>query len=271
MPDFPAREPIAGAPVSVVLLACNEGSSFQEVVMSWLAAVKALQREYEVIVVDDGSSDETAAGADALGASHAELRVLHHPQRRGLGAALRSGLAVVRHPLVFTAPCDRQFEPGDLSRLLERIDQVDLVTGVRVWRPVPGWLRGLGLLYRLIARIVFGIPMQRRGVWLGWSGYPRRWLARWVFGLRVQDAECLLRLYRRSILPRLVVQSDGPFAQIEILAKANFLGHLMDEVPVTYHPRAKGSIADLDLHDPFWSEAYRVFSAPDFGPAKLPT
>jgi glycosyltransferase involved in cell wall biosynthesis len=271
MPDPLAREPIATAPLSVVLLAHDEGPSLDEALIGWLNAAKTLQRDYEVIVVDDGSTDDTQARADALAVHHAEIRVIHNPQRRGLGAALRTGLAAVRYPLVLTSTCDRQYDPGDLPRLLERIDKVDLVTGIRVWRPVPAWLRGLGLVYRLIARVVFGISLEQRVTWLGWSGYPRRWLARWIFGLRIQDGECVLRLYRRSILCRLVVQSDGPFAEVELLAKANFLGCLMDEVPVTYRLCAKGGIADSDLSPHTLTEAWRLFNAPDFGPAKLPT
>src|ERR1700739_759411 len=104
-----------------------------------------------------------------------------------------SSPGTARPPLVLTASCDRQFDPGDLPKLLEKIDKVDLVTGIRVWRPVPFWLRGLGVMYRVVARIVFGVTLERRAAWLGWSGYPRRWLARWAFGLRVQDADCLLR------------------------------------------------------------------------------
>ena len=269
MPDLLERTPIASSPLSAVLLALNEGPSFEETITGWLTALSALQREYEVILVNDGSTDDTGARADALAAHQPGLRAIHHEQRRGLGAALRSGLAAVRYPLVLTASCDRQFQPGDLQKFLDRIDKVDLVTGMRVWQPVPGWLRGLGFLYRLVARVVFGMPMNRRGVWLGWSGYPRRWLGRWIFGLRVEDAECLLRLYRRAILGRLVVQSDGPLAQVEILAKANFLGCLMDEVPITYRPRAKGGITDPDLRPHTWTEAWHLFKEPNFGPAKL--
>jgi glycosyltransferase involved in cell wall biosynthesis len=99
MPDFLEREPIAGAPLSVVLLAHNEGPSFEETVTAWLDAAKALQREYEVLLVKDGSNDETTTGADAIAGRHAEIRVIHHAQRRGLGAGLRAGLAAARFPL----------------------------------------------------------------------------------------------------------------------------------------------------------------------------
>jgi len=270
MADSCERRPIATAPLSVILLAYNEGPSFEELVTAWLAALNALQREYEIILVDDGSTDETAAWADALAGRYPRLRVLHHQHRRGLGAALRTGLAAARHPLVCTATCDRQYDQADLQPLLGIIDQVDLVTGIRVWQPVPRWLRFLGAVYFLIARIVFGVPREPRSVWLGWPGSPRRWLARWVFGLRLQDVECVLRLYRRSILPRIVVQSDGPFAQVEILAKANFLGCWLAEVPVTHRPRTQGGITGQDLRANLSAEAWRVFKVPDFGPAKLP-
>jgi glycosyltransferase involved in cell wall biosynthesis len=269
--DFIEREPIAAAPLSIVLFAHNEGaaSALDEAVSRWVSAGRALKREFEVILVDDGSSDEIRAIGEGLAARYTEMRPIHHPKPRGLGAALRTGLAAARYPLILTASGDPQFDPGDLQKLLQKIDHVDLVTGIRIWRPVPAWLGGLGLVYRLLARVVFGVSLERRGAWLGWAGLRRRWLARWAFGVRIQDAECLLRLYRRSILPRLVVQSRGPFALVEILAKANFLGCLLDEVAVMYRPRAKGGIADPGPHAHSWTDAWRVFKAPDFGPVKL--
>jgi len=237
--------------------------------MAWIATLHGLQREYEIILVDDGSSDPTPALADALAERYPRLRAIHNEHPRGLGAALRSGLAAARHPLVLTAPCDRQYEPADLRRLLDLIDQVDLVTGIRTWQPVPLWLRWCGTAYRLIARTIFGVPLERRAAWLGWSGFPRRWLAHWIFGLRLQDVECMLRLYRRDLLPRIIVQSDGPFAQVEILAKANFLGCLLAETPVAYHPRACGGIEGHDVSPRTCAEAWRVFNAPDFGPVNV--
>jgi len=269
MADSCERRPIADASLSVLLLAFNEGPTFEEVVTAWIAALNALQREYEIILVDDGSTNQTAAWADALAGRYPRLRILHHESRRGLGAALRSGLAVAQHPLVLTATCDGQYEPAAFRQLLDLINQVDLVTGIRVGQPVPWWLRVLGAMHRLIARVVFGVPLEPRVVWLGWANFPRRLLARWVFGLRLQDVDCVLRLYRREILPRLVLQSDGPFAQVEIVAKANFLGCWLAEAPIAYHPRAQGGITGQDVAPRTFVEAWRVLNAPNFGPVKV--
>jgi glycosyltransferase involved in cell wall biosynthesis len=268
MPDPCERPPIAGAPLSAVLLAYNEGPTFEEVVTAWLAYLNGLQREYEILLVDDGSTDETGAWADALAGRYPRLQVLHHDRRRGFGAALRTGIAAARHPLVFYTTCDRQYEPSDLKVLFDLINQVDLVTGIRVWQPVPGWLRFLDGLYRRIARVVFGVPLEPRKVWLGWSGLGRRLLARWVFGLALQDVECAFRLFRRSVFVRTPLQSEGPFAQVEILAKANYCFWLA-EAPVTYRPRGQGGITGDDLPRRTWAEARRLFREPDFGPAVL--
>jgi glycosyltransferase involved in cell wall biosynthesis len=266
MPDPCERPPIAGAPLSVLLLACNEGAALEEVVAAWIAYLDGLKREYEVIVVDDGSSDDTAARCDALATQHPRARVLHHPDHRGLGAALRTALPAARSPLVFYTTADRQYEPSDLKHAFESIDKVDLVTGIRVSRCVPAWLRRLGALYRILARVLFGLPLEPRRTWLGWSGFGRRWVARWAFGVRVEDAACAFHLFRRSALDRIVIQSDGAFALVEILAKANFLGLWLAETTVTHHTRAKGGILADDLPSRYRAEAWRVFTKPVFGP-----
>ena len=111
MPDPCERPPIAGAPLSALLLAYNEGPPFEEVVTAWIASLNGLDREYEILLVNDGSTDETGAWADALAGRYTRLQVLHHDRRRGLGAALRTGLAAAKHPLVFYTTCDRQYEP----------------------------------------------------------------------------------------------------------------------------------------------------------------
>jgi len=121
-------------------------------------------------------------------------------------------------------PADKQFQPADLKRLLGEINQVDFVTGYRVHRPVPGWLSALDFCWHWLARLLFGYETERRDAWLGWSGWGRRWLARWIFGLRVNDAECVFRLARREVFRRIPIQSRSALAHFEVLAKANHLG-----------------------------------------------
>src|SRR5207244_7261644 len=109
--------------------------------------------------------------------------------------------------------------------------------GLRVGRPVPWWRRWAGRLYRGLLRVVCGLTLEPPVAWLGWRAAGRRALARWLFGVRVQDVECAFRLFRRSIFARIPIQSEGAFVQAEILAKANFLSCWMTEVPVPHQPR----------------------------------
>src|SRR5262249_40752382 len=144
-------------------------------------------------------------------------------------------------PLLCQAPGDRQYLPSEVARLLGAIDKVHLVSGYRVWQPVPFWLRVLGWCYRLFVRIMLAQPQEPLPGWLGWQGYRAHALAlaRVLFGLRVGDIGCAFRLFRRQVFERLPIQSDGDFALVEVLAKANFLGCLMTEEPATHRPRKR--------------------------------
>jgi glycosyltransferase involved in cell wall biosynthesis len=265
MPDLASRPPIASANISLVLVACNVAAHIQTVVAAWTSQMDALARPYEIILVDDGSTDDTPALADTLTAHNNRLRVIHHATRVGFGAALQSGIAAAKHPLLAYTTGDAQYEPSELGRLLEKIDKVDLVTGQRLWLPVPRLLRWQGAIWRTFVRVLFGIPLEPLPCWLGEHGQWKRWFARWAFGVRVRDVECAFRLIRRTVVTRFPIQSHGPFAQVEILAKTNFMGCWMDEVPVSYHPPSGPALhGSLHPNDTYLGEARRLFSNASF-------
>ena len=250
------------APLTLLLLAYNAEADLDEVVAAWDGYLASLGRPYEILLVNDGSTDNTAARAEALRATYPHLRIEHHPQHTGIGTSLRTGAQHARHPLLVTAPCDKQFHPPDLYRVLESIDQVDLVIGYRVGPSVPGWLRFVDGVGQVFARIFLGSLPEPRESWVGWSGWRRRWAARWLFGLRVQDPECPFRLYRRTLFDRFPVQSDSSAAQIEILAKANHLECVMAEVPVSWVPLKDAPVAPTERN--VKRELRRLFSNPEF-------
>jgi hypothetical protein len=202
---------------------------------------------------------------EAWAAREQRVCFLRHATRQGSGAALRTGLAAARHPLLLTATCDPQFQPGDLPKLLEEMDKVHLVAGYRVWQRVPWPLRWLGRLYRVAVRLLLANPLEPLPGWLGWQEYSDHVRARMLFALRIKDVNCPFRLYRRSIFDRIPIQSDGTFAQVEVLAKANSLGCMMTEVPVAYQPRPTAEDRGQRRAD-----LRRVLLHPDFGPAILP-
>lgn len=130
------------------------------------------------------------------------------------------------------------YQPGDFNLLLDAIDSVDFVAAERTWPPE--------------------VRPQRPGLLF-------RWLIRFLFGLRLRDPGSGIKLLRRSIVPRLPVQSNGAFAHIELLAKANFLGSLMAEVAVPYRPGSANLTRDPLLR----RDLLAVLRNPDFGPASL--
>lgn len=271
MPEFPPLPPVAGEPISVVLLARGDQAQVEEAAGHWAAYLETLSRPHEILLADDAATDRTAVLAGSLASRSPHVRVLRDPERRGVGAALRIGIAAARHPLLFYTSCDGQYAPADLKQLLGEIDKVHLITGYRAGRPVPLGLRVIGQAYRGLARVLFGLPLEPLPGWLGWQAYAHRLLARMVFGVRLHDISCPFRLFRRAIFARIPIQSDGVFAHVEIIAKANFLGCLVSEAPVTHRPPAAGEApGEEETTKHIRAEAYRVFCEPDFGPVQVP-
>jgi glycosyltransferase involved in cell wall biosynthesis len=264
MPDLKPLPPIADQPISTILLAHNDEAHLEAVVAEWITLLDGLKREYELLLVDDGSTDRTAVIADSITSRFGQLRVLRHDEHRGKGAALRTGLAAATKPLVFYTTADRQYQPADFKRLLAEIDKVHLVSGFRCWQPVPPVLRWLGRAWRLFLRVFLSLTPEPLPGWLGWREHLYRALCRVVFAIRLQDMNCAYRLCRREIFGRIPIQSEGDFVHTEILAKANFLGcYMNDEVPIPYRPR------EDRVREHMRQDWRRVFSHPDFGPPLL--
>lgn len=205
----------------------NQAAALTGIVDGWLRFLDKLNRPYQLILIDDASTD--GGGVPTSRSSH--LLALRHEQRRGTGAALRTGLAAAGHPLILMTGCDYPYSPADARKLLEAIDSADIVCGCRT-DPAPAIVRTLGGWYRGAARVLFGLPLEPRPGWPGWSAWWTSARDRWKYGVRVHDSYCAFKLIRRTVLERIVLQSDGEFAQVELLAKVNFLGALIAEVSI---------------------------------------
>ena len=173
--------PPPAASLSVILPAFNEEANIQRTVESARKILPSLATEWEIIVVDDGSRDGTSAISDDLAARHANVRAIHHPSNRGYGAALKSGILVARHELIFFTDSDGQFDLHELEQLIRSSDGYDIVMGYRAKRRDP--------LHRLI------------NAW-GWN-----LLVRLVLGLRVRDIDCAFKLFQRSVFDRIQIRS----------------------------------------------------------------
>ena len=201
-------------PVSVVLPARNEAANLPGLLLACARVFASRFPNYELLVVDDGSSDDTAALVEKFGRDNPRLRLIRHPENLGYGAALRSGFAAARYPLIFFTDADGQFDPAEVDRLIPHLKETDLVAGYRAIRRDP-WPRRL----------------------LGWLFSA---LCRWRFGVRLRDVNCAFKLFRRSLLEGAELQCSGALLNAELLAAAQSRGIVPVEVPVAHFPRRQG-------------------------------
>ena len=201
--------------LSLVLPAFNEAAVIGHAVAEAEAALRETFADFEVLVVDDGSSDDTAARVERLLPVSPHTRLLRHPHNRGYGAALRTGFEAASFDLVAFTDADCQFDLTDLGKLAPLAADFPVVAGYRV---------------------------DRKDVWrrrfFSW-GYNR--LARTLLGTRVRDCDCALKVFRRAALAHLLPQSRGFFVNAEMLTRARQFGLGITEVPVTHRPRLGGA------------------------------
>jgi glycosyltransferase involved in cell wall biosynthesis len=220
----------------------NEAENLEALVADALTALPALAMTYEVILVDDGSRDDTAAVAERLVRQHGDtVRLVRHDVNRGYGGALRSGFAAARYRHLAYTDGDRQFRVADLARLVERAEETQspVVIGFRLQRADPP----LRLVYATIYRAA-----------------NRLW-----FGLRVRDVDCAAKLFQRSVLRGINVHSDGAFFSAELLIRLQRAGVKIAEVGVPHYPRTAGSPTGARLSviaravRDFWSLRLRLW------------
>jgi hypothetical protein len=241
------RPPIRHAPLSVVLLATNP-EPIDRHISSWLWFIDQAPAGSQLIVIADRTTK--------IPLLIPELRIIHHAQPMGLGASLQTAIWSVETPLVLFVPSNGIPTPEQANDFLERIDQADLVVGCRWTKTLPPLVLAWDLLRTLMAIVFLGYVPEPRLGWPGWSGWGRRWIAHHLFGVPVLDPESGALLARREIFDRIPIQSTGPFAWTELIAKANHLGCLLDEAAIGFEPRAATD---------FKRDAWRVFRRPEFG------
>jgi glycosyltransferase involved in cell wall biosynthesis len=200
--------------ISAVMPAYNEEANLESSVGRMARALETNARGFEIIVVDDGSQDGTAALLERLKAAYPTLRVIRHPVNRGYGAALRSGFDAARFAWIFLMDADNQFDPAEVELLLARAADADIVAGYRRLRRDP-------LLRRLNA----------------WAFFT---MVRLLFGRLVRDVNCAFKLMRRDLIVRMALHSEGALINTEMLVLARQLHARVVEVPVHHYPRTAG-------------------------------
>jgi glycosyltransferase involved in cell wall biosynthesis len=204
----------SGPGVSCILPARNEAASLPRTVAEWTDALARIVRDYELVVVDDGSTDDTPAVLRELGERHARLRVVTHGTAVGYGAAIANGFAQAAFPLLFFTDADGQFDPQDFPPLLAALRSADVAVGYRVRRAETGLRRVLSTGYNALTRRVMGVSLR--------------------------DLNCAFKLMHRDTFARLGIEATGFCFNAELARNARLAGMTVVEVPVRHRPRVAG-------------------------------
>jgi len=210
-----------GLSLSVFFPCYNEEGALADLVRRTLAVLADVSEDYELIIVDDGSTDRTGEIADQLAAENEAVRVIHHGTNKGYGAALQSGFRAARKEWVFYTDGDGQFDIGELKDILPLREQYDIVSCYRLRRQ-EGWRR-------------------RLNAW-AWNKLVNR-----LFGLRLKDIDCAFKLYRRDLFDRIEMHSQGALIDTEVLARAQRLGYRITQYGVKHLPRRAGQSTGANL------------------------
>lgn len=207
-------ESISSHSVSVVLPAFNEEQVIADTVATVLHVLDTWYLDYEVLVVDDGSTDRTGEIVKALVDEQPRVRLITHATNEGYGASLVSGFAAAMKDLTFFMDSDGQFDIRDLQKFFPYIDTYDAVIGYRLDRQ-DSWLR-------------------KFNAW-GWKQ-----LVGLMLGVRVRDIDCAFKLLRTDFLHQHPLETRGAMINAELLYRLTRTGCSYKEIGVHHLPRLYG-------------------------------
>jgi glycosyltransferase involved in cell wall biosynthesis len=201
--------------LSIFFPCYNEEANVERSTREAIKAAQLVTPDFEVIIVNDGSKDKTGEIADRLAKEDSHVRVIHHPKNRGYGAALTSGYRGGVKDTIFYTDGDLQFDLTEITKLWPLIDKFDVVTGYRIKR---------------------NDPIIRKLNSYGWTS-----LTKFLFGLPVRDVNCAFKLFRREVISKIEIQSQGALIDAEIFARVKKAGYSITEVGVHHYPRQFGT------------------------------
>ena len=200
--------------LSIVLPCFDEAENVVEAIRQADAAAGRFALDHEVIVVDDGSADDTRLLAEAVAARNPHVRVVAHDRNRGYGAAVRSGIDASTCAWVLLTDGDLQFDLSELELMLPLTRDYEVLAGYRIAR---------------------ADPALRRAAAHAWNG-----LMHHSFGVTVRDVDCAFKLVRGDALRSLGLESDGAMVSTELYVRAALRGLRVAEVGVHHRPRVAG-------------------------------
>jgi len=208
------RKPIKS--LTIFFPAFNDAGTIASMVISAIGTARELVPDFEVVVVNDGSTDQTAQVLAELAGLYAPvLRVIQHEKNRGYGAALRTGFLEASKEWLFYTDGDAQYDPRELRSLLNALEpEIDVVNGYKISRHDPFHRVAIGHIYNFAVKLLFRI--------------------------RLRDVDCDFRVIRTSLFRQVPLASCSGTICVEMVKKFQDFGFRFAEVPVHHFHRAYG-------------------------------
>jgi glycosyltransferase involved in cell wall biosynthesis len=210
-------EPRNARRVSLVVPMRNEERSVGALLDVAIPALERHVADWEIVLVDDGSTDGTVPLARARAAAEPRVRLVEHERNRGLGGAIRSGFAAATKEWVLYTDCDLPWDLDEIGRAFRaaEITGADFVSGYRHDRTGEGVLRTVySYLYNGLVHLVLGVP--------------------------IRDVNFSCKLIRRSLLARIRLESEGSFIDAELIGRLFRRGAVIQQIGLDYFPRTRG-------------------------------
>lgn len=193
----------------------NDGGTIASMVVLMSKTLKKITDNYEIIVIDDGSSDHSREILREMKRQLSCLKVIYHDRNRGYGGALRSGFAAADKDLIFYTDGDFQYDVTELNKLYRALnDGIDVVNGYKINRHDPLHRTVIGKIYQYSIKL--------------------------LFGLKIKDVDCDFRLIRRSVFNCINLEYNSGVICVEMIKKMQDVGCRFAEVPVNHYFRAYG-------------------------------
>ncbi|HUO58140.1 MAG TPA: glycosyltransferase family 2 protein [bacterium] len=207
--------------LSVFFPAYNEEANVENMVRTAQRILPEVAERWEIIPVNDGSKDRTAEIIDRLAKEDPNVHPVHHEKNKGYGGAVISGYNASKGDFVFFTDGDLQFDLREITLLIEKIDEGDLILGYRKNRRDP--------FMRKMNAFMWGT------------------LVKFLFGFQVRDVDCAFKLMKRKVLDKVKLSAGGAMVSTELLARSNRAGFRFVEVGVTHYPRVAGQQTGANL------------------------
>ena len=201
--------------ISAFFPAYNEEANITALAEKTSKVLSGLCEDYEVIIVNDGSKDKTGEVAAALAARDKHIVAINHEKNMGYGAAVKTGMYAAKFEWVFFTDGDGQFDVSEIGLLVKLTDKYDFVNGFRIKR-ADGFMRKL-------------------------NAFECGTMVKLLFNFHVKDVDCAFKLFKKEILDRAMIESEGALVSTELLAKTKKMGYKIGEVGVHHYPRTAGT------------------------------